>query len=103
MQIAAFAEAFGRAAEAAAWYFKYKIFSATPERRRKLQTDCENLEDEIRSYRTKIKNTDSVVVADFYNDICDGLRVRLARRRRELEYLSKLGLAHCGKDRNTHA
>lgn len=86
-------EAIAKCAEALSWYFRYKIFGAGPKRRENLLKECEDLENEIKAYRKKIGETDSMVCVNFYNDVCDELRVKLARRRRELEYLSNLDSA----------
>lgn len=97
---AAIIEAVGKCAEALMWFIKYKLFSAQPKRREELQQECKAIENEISEYRKKIAQTDSSVVANFYNDECDGLRVALAGKRRELEYLSDIGLKDSGGNGN---
>lgn len=97
---AAIIEAVGKCAEAVMWFIKYKIFSAQPKRREKLQQECEAIENEISEYRKKIARSDNNVVINFYNDECNWLRVSLARKRREIEYLSNIGVKDSGGNGN---
>ena len=88
------AEAIAKCAEAVIWFIKYRFFTALPKQMQSLQIECEEIEYEIEQYRKKIASSVDIASANRFVDACDKLRIRLARKRRELKYLSNIGSSH---------